>query len=350
MLKGRKVAVIFTASILGGHEVMAVSHLSRYIKKDVRVTCYIPSGNSKLAELLIASSICYEFHDVRHNNMEIIHSFFNPRHIFRAAGFLISIKEKFDFIFIIQGDIEFGSVFVNVGKMLGIKKIISYLPYTHSFRKMESWAPSIKDFLAKFVYRNCNSFVTICETTAKDIIAKNKNASVRVLENFVAKPRCSEIRGIGYEFSPSNETLKVIMAGRVLFRQKGQDILFNALKYIDFPIELQVFGDGPDLKRLRELAANLSPNIKVVFLGWRNNVWENSRDIDFIVVPSRYEGVPLIMLESLARNIPVISPARDGMINYLTSESLYNTGSADFESRELSKKISDFFFKREGEK
>ena len=140
------------------------------------------------------------------------------------------------------------------------------------------------------------------------------------------------------------------MAGRVLFRQKGQDILFNALKYIDFPIELQVFGDGPDLKRLRELAANSRRILKLFSWGGEIMFGENSRDIDFIVVPSRYEGVPLIMLESLARNIPVISPARDGMVNYLTAESLYNTGSADFESRELSKKISDFFFKREGEK
>lgn len=147
MLKGRKVAVIFTASILGGHEVMAVSHLSRYIKKDVRVTCYIPSGNSKLAELLIASSICYEFHDVRHNNMEIIHSFFNPGHIFRAAGFLISIKEKFDFIFIIQGDIEFGSVFVNVGKMLGIKKSLAIFPILIVLEKWKVGPPLLKTFL-----------------------------------------------------------------------------------------------------------------------------------------------------------------------------------------------------------
>ncbi|HFD7738636.1 MULTISPECIES: glycosyltransferase [Serratia] len=350
MLKDRKIAVIFTASILGGHEMMAVAHLRRYIKKGMRVVCYIPLGNNKMAELLNASSICYEFHGVRHNNMEIIHSFFNPCHILRTAYFLLSIKNKFDFIFVIQGDIEFGSVFINVGKMLGIKSIISYLPYTHSFRKMESWAPSIKDFLARYVYRNCNCFFTICDTTANDIIIKNKKAVVRVLENFVARPEISEIRGVGYEFIPSNETLKVVMAGRVLFRQKGQDILINALKNIIFPVELRVFGDGPDLKRFRELATKLSPNIEVVFLGWKNNVWADSRDIDFIVVPSRYEGVPLIMLESLARNIPVISPARDGMINYLKADSLYNTGSADFEAYELSKKISEFFFKREGKK
>ena len=139
----------------------------------MRVTCYIPSGSSKLAELLIASSICYEFHDVRHNNMEIIHSFFNPGHIFRAASFLISIKERFDFIFIIQGDIEFGSVFINVGKMLGIKTSLAIFPILIVLENGKL-GPSIKDFLAKFVYRNCDSFVTICETTAKDIIAKNK--------------------------------------------------------------------------------------------------------------------------------------------------------------------------------
>ncbi len=350
MLKGRRVAVIFTASILGGHELMTVAHLRRYKKRGIEITCYIPFNNKKLSELLQVSEIKYEFHDVRHGNIEIIHAFLNPKHIFHAASFLTKIKKRHDFTFVIQGDIEFGAVFINAGKMLGMKNIISYLPYTHSFKKMDTWAPSVKDFFAKFVYKNCNCFFTICDVTAKDIITKNSNAAVRVLKNFVTRPEISEIRGVGYEFIPSNETLKVAMAGRVLFRQKGQDILINALKNIKFPLELRVFGDGPDLKRLRELAANLSPNIEVVFLGWKNNVWADSKDIDFIVVPSRYEGVPLIMLESLARNIPVISPARDGMINYLKGDSLYNTGSAEFEAYELSKKISDFFFKRENKK
>ncbi|CAI1666078.1 glycosyltransferase [Serratia proteamaculans] len=345
MLKGKKVAIIFTASILGGHELMTLAHINRYIKRGVSITCYIPLKNYRLAELLSYSSIKYEFHDVRHNNMEIIHAFLNIRHFLNAANFIMKINKNFDFIFIIQGDIEFGSVFINVGRVLRMNNIISYLPYTHSFKKMNSRVPGVKDFFAKFVYRNCNCFFTICDTTADEIISKNKKATVRVLENFVARPVVKEIRGVGYVFTPTNNKLRIIMAGRVLFRQKGQDILINALRNINFSVELRVFGDGPDLERLREMANSLGENIDVTFFGWKNDVWEFSQDVDFVVVPSRYEGVPLIMLESLARNVPVISPARDGMVYYLASDSLYDIGSAEFESNELRRKIKDLFIK-----
>jgi glycosyltransferase involved in cell wall biosynthesis len=346
MLKGKKVAIIFTASILGGHELMTLAHINRYSKRGVSITCYIPLKNYKLAALLEYSSINYEFHDIRHNNMEIVHAFLNIKHFLNAANLLAKIKKSFDFIFIIQGDIEFGAVFINVGRVLGINNIISYLPYTHSFKKMKSRAPGVKDFFASLAYRNCNCFVTICDATADEIISKNKKATVRVLENFVARPAISEVRGVGYIFTPSSKKLKIIMAGRVLFRQKGQDILINALRDINFPVELRVFGDGPDLERLREMANSLGENIDVIFFGWKNDVWEFSQDIDFIVIPSRYEGVPLIMLESLARNIPIISPARDGMTHYLTNDALYDIGSAEFESCELRKKIECSFLKK----
>ncbi|MFK3924579.1 glycosyltransferase [Serratia liquefaciens] len=345
MLKGKKVAIVFTASILGGHELMAVAHLNRYVKRGVSVACYIPFKNHKLAELLDRHSISYEFHEVSHNNLEIIHAFFNIRHMTHAARLLMKIKASCDYIFIIQGDIEFGAVFINVGRILGIKTIISYLPYTHSFGKMKSWAPQIKDFLAKFTYKNCNCFFTICDATADEILSKNKNATVRVLENFVTKPPRSEIRNIGYKFLPSDKKIKIIMAGRILFRQKGQDILINALKNIGFPVELKVFGDGADLDRLKKMTGKLDDNIDVIYFGWKSDVWKYSKDVDFVVIPSRYEGVPLIMLESLARNVPIISPARDGMLDYLNDDSLYNIGSSEFESYELRKKISDYFFK-----
>lgn len=93
MLKGRRIAVIFTASILGGHELMTVAHLSRYKKKGIEITCYIPFNNKKLSELLQVSAINHEFHDVRHRNIEIIHAFLNPRHIFHAVSFLAKIKK-----------------------------------------------------------------------------------------------------------------------------------------------------------------------------------------------------------------------------------------------------------------
>ena len=44
-------------------------------------------------------------------------------------------------------------------------------------------------------------------------------------------------------------------------------------------------------------------NIDVKFYGWMKEPWEEAYKADLILIPSRFEGVPLIMLEAINLNI-----------------------------------------------
>lgn len=346
MLKNKRLAIVFTASILGGHELMAVNHIKKLQGRGFDLYPFIPDNNEKLISLMKSSSLKFSLHNVHHRRLEIINSFINYRYLAEASSFLKKIHNEFDFIIIVQGDIELGSGFINAASKIPLKNIVSYIPYTHSFRVMGSRLAFVKDILAKVIYRRCDKYITICNQFSNELKKKNSQSQVRILRNFVESPVKLKKFSTNNDITEKRNFLTIIMAGRIYFRQKGQDTLINALKNISshIHIKLKVIGDGPDFEKLVELSSKLNENIEVVFLGWKDNVWEHSDSFDLLVIPSNYEGVPLIMLEALKREIPIIAPARDGMLDYLGEDSLYAIGSDEYQC--LANKITDFFNKR----
>ena len=87
---------------------------------------------------------------------------------------------------------------------------------------------------------------------------------------------------------------------------------------------MHIVGDGIDLNRVKKLIAVNCNKIDVVYHGWCKEPWEKVYDVDLIVIPSRFEGVPLVMLESLALEIDILASNIDSMIDYLEPDNLFN--------------------------
>lgn len=312
-----KMAVVFPAKIVGGHEIMTIK-LIKTSFCDRKVDCYIHKCNTRLKSLLDDAGIPIFYHPIRQRSLEIIHTFINPFRLIRAVFFLLNIKNKYDSIILAQGDIELGSVFIMAAKLLNVK-ITSYIPYAHSFQLMGSRMSRVKDILARFVYRACNDYITISECFCRDLLKLNVKAHCSVIKNYVAPPApipCRERK--------TDDPFRLFLIGRVSFRQKGHDLLISALKSIQkteiqTDIEVHFIGDGPDLPLLNSLCVELPLFVKPIFHGWLSDCWSIAYLADLIVIPSRYEGVPLVMLEAMSRNIPVLASNRDGMADYLSS-------------------------------
>lgn len=108
---------------------------------------------------------------------------------------------------------------------------------------------------------------------------------------------------------------QILFAGR-LFKVKGLDILIKAMSSVNrkYPnATLVVAGEGKEKDKLTKLAQKLDVNAK--FLGYVK--WENCirliRGSDMVVVPSRKEGLPTIVLESMALGKPVIAAKVGGI-------------------------------------
>jgi len=82
---------------------------------------------------------------------------------------------------------------------------------------------------------------------------------------------------------------------------KGQDLLFEVLaqkNWRDRPVEINLYGSGLFERNLQKLAGNLELK-NVCFRGHTPDVkaiWENNH---ILVLPSRFEGLPLALVEAM---------------------------------------------------
>jgi glycosyltransferase involved in cell wall biosynthesis len=89
---------------------------------------------------------------------------------------------------------------------------------------------------------------------------------------------------------------------------KGQELLLQVLARPEWrarPIELNVFGEGPHEFTLRRLAGMLQLN-DVHFRGQVSDIkaiWEQNH---LLVLPSRYEGLPLVLVEAMWCGRPAV--------------------------------------------
>ncbi|MEK7679538.1 MAG: glycosyltransferase, partial [Deltaproteobacteria bacterium] len=92
--------------------------------------------------------------------------------------------------------------------------------------------------------------------------------------------------------------------------EKAVDILLDAikeLKRIKDGFRVIVAGDGPEKERLVKKAADIGISGCVEFVGFRNDVPKLLEEADLFLTCSRGEGMPISLLEAMARGLPVVA-------------------------------------------
>jgi len=94
-----------------------------------------------------------------------------------------------------------------------------------------------------------------------------------------------------------------------LAKQKGHEFLLEAAHSMSetYPnLRLLLVGDGPLKQRLMEKARDLGIEQRVVFTGTSDQVPELLSAMDVFVLPSLWEGLPLVIGEAMAAGVPVV--------------------------------------------
>ena len=106
-----------------------------------------------------------------------------------------------------------------------------------------------------------------------------------------------------------NETLVALAVGR-LTRQKGFDLLLHAWYHLGEARNgwvLRIVGGGEEESALKTLASKLEIEDSVVFVGQVRDVASEYRAASLYVMSSRWEGLPMTLLEAQHFGLPCVS-------------------------------------------
>lgn len=102
-----------------------------------------------------------------------------------------------------------------------------------------------------------------------------------------------------------------------LAEQKGHRVLLEALRRLDPAVrdrlEVVLVGDGPDRASLEDLARRTGVEHHLSFAGRQEDVYPYLASSDLAVLPSLWEGFPLVVLEAFECARPVVASAVAGV-------------------------------------
>ena len=121
---------------------------------------------------------------------------------------------------------------------------------------------------------------------------------------------------------------------------KGVDILLQALATIspDHRPSFTLVGDGPEEAEFKALAVSLGLGEKVIFAG-RKPMREAMSLGRTLVVPSRRESFPYVVIEAMAAGIPVIASDVGGISEALPKSRLFEVGSVSELATKLNREM-----------
>jgi len=123
---------------------------------------------------------------------------------------------------------------------------------------------------------------------------------------------------------------------------KGVDLLLDAIAMLNRtrPVTAYLVGDGPDLPRFEAQAQSLGLKDKVTFPGRMaaSAAFPRGR---VLVMPSRAESFPYVVLEACAAGLPVLASAVGGIPEVLEAPSLFEPGEAEALARRLAEALAD---------
>lgn len=208
---------------------------------------------------------------------------------------------------------------------------VSYLPLVDDAPVNAGRAEQVKWLVKRVLYRMPDEYVTLNDHLRDKLRKLAPKARTMILENYVddrfsrstlSKEAARESLGL-----PDDGTTIVAQIGRLNFQQKRQDFFMEAIernaKAFSHTLVL-IVGEGPDDARLRErIAASPALSACVRMVGPQKDVLPYIVASDALVLPSAYEGVPLVMIEAVLAERPIVVSRVSGLDSYLPDALLF---------------------------
>lgn len=191
-----------------------------------------------------------------------------------------------------------------IAKMSGVAVIIGH---SHNTRCNVLW----QHYLFKPIV---NLFLTdrfACSEAAGKWIFGNRD-DIKIVNNAIDSEKYhfnQKTREITRKSIGLNNEFVVGCVGRLYDKQKN---LFRVIEIFESVVKLNknailiMVGDGPDKVKIQEYIKKLKLSDRILLLGKRDDVSQLMMSMDVFLMPSYYEGLPVVIVEAQASGLPCV--------------------------------------------
>lgn len=204
------------------------------------------------------------------------------------------------------------------GKLAAHQLHLPVVTTEHNINVGESW---LKAWVKKSVSKTTDNWLASSAAIANDMRTRYglKKAVIPVIHYGIDLEKWQKIPAVAYTTASPN----LLILGR-LVPQKGHEIAIRALAQLQqLPWQLRIVGSGELEAELQRLVARLDLSERVVFAPATSDVTRIMQSTDIELVPSRWEGLGIVIMEAMAAGRLVVAAQTGGIPELITPKTGY---------------------------
>jgi glycosyltransferase involved in cell wall biosynthesis len=236
--------------------------------------------------------------------------------------------------------------------------VIAKKYFVFSRHNAEPFWPSgpriISNLLSKYVCKRASKGIAISNAVKSYLVKRGEittGYTIDVVYYGFQKDTATNAAGLDLItniVTGQSSNYKIGTIGR-LVPQKDYPTLLGAFSNVSKSVpetQLYIVGEGYLQKDLIELSKSLGIKDKVHWIGKTEYIKEFLSKIDLFILPSKYEGFGLVLLEAMVAKKPIIAANNSAIPEVLgkSYEGLFSTGNANALAQQIKAAISDNSF------
>jgi len=176
----------------------------------------------------------------------------------------------------------------------------SSMKYTNPLDLYRSLSLKLYHSAAGYALRMADFHLAISTGIKKLVLGYDPSADVKVIYNPVSVNL--------NKLAKRSSFPTFLYVGRLLDIHKNISFLLRGLsRFARKEWVLKIIGTGPDEDKLKKLVVHLGISDKIQWLGFKNDPFDSIEECTALLLTSRFEGFPLVLIEANAHGIPVIA-------------------------------------------
>lgn len=187
------------------------------------------------------------------------------------------------------------------------------IQHSHTTRLSDRWLSKVRNGMILLLFGRRATDYAACSEEAKKLFFWVKPEQVYLMRNAID---CEKFRFSTQKRSDIRQQLRIpadtAVVGHVgrFSPEKNHDFLLRVFAEYSKKQEnsrLLLLGDGKRLPEVKRLAEQLGLQERVMFAGRKSNVADYYSAMDVFLLPSRFEGLGIVLVEAQAAGLPCIA-------------------------------------------